>query len=162
MELKIVGLKTAKKHDAQQAYKALDAQHDAGETDYYEVLGMWKNEKGKVHAKYYGNHDRLAGTVVGLFFGVIPAVAGYYIGKHYEMKGRTSTKFLEGLSAHVDDGGAAIFALVDANEADALAAYFAETYPGSTVDIIDPEPFQADLVILAEEVEADAAGAATA
>ncbi len=156
MDLKIVGLKVGSKHEAQKAYKALDDKHDAGETDYYEVLGMWKSDKGKVHSKYYGNHKRLFGTLVGAYFGLIPAVVGYYIGKHEMPKGKVATAFLDDLAGFVDNGGAAIFALVDDLDAASLVAFFNETYPGNEVDVIDPEAFEADVAVLAEEVEVEA------
>jgi hypothetical protein len=154
MEMRVVGLKVASKKDAQHAYKALDAKQDAGETDYYEVVGMWKSESGKVHAKYYGNHDRLIGTAVGALFGAIPAVIGYYVGKHEMPKGKISTRFFDGLSAFVDDGGAAIFALVEEPDAEPLAAFFRETYPGNETELIDPAAFEADVAVLTEEITA--------
>lgn len=157
--MKIVGMKVESKRDAQHAYKALDAQQDAGETEYYEVLGMWKNEKGKVHSKYYGNHERLLGTAVGALFGVIPAVIGYYIGRHEMPKGQVQTKFLEDLAGFVDNDGAAIFVLVDDADADPLVAYFNESYPGNETEVADTDQFQADVAVLEEEVTQTAATA---
>jgi hypothetical protein len=154
MDLKVVAMKVDSKRDAQHAYKALDDKHDAGETDYYEVLGMWKSDKGKVHSKYYGNHKRLVGTLVGAYFGLIPAVVGYYIGKHEMPKGKMATTFLGDLSGFVDNDGAAIFALVDEADAAPLEAFFTETYPGNETAIIDPSAFEADVAVMAEGVEA--------
>ena len=152
MEFKIVGMKVAEKKDAHRAYKELEEKQDAGETDYYEVIGMWKSDKGKMHAKYFGNHARLIGTVVGAVFGIIPAVVGYYIGRHEMKVGKVSSRFLEGLSEHVDNGGAAIFALVDEADVPSVVAYFEGACPGSEIEIIDPEVFEADVAVLAEGV----------
>jgi hypothetical protein len=153
MDVKVVGLKVEDKNHAQEAYKTLHARHEAGETDYVEVLGLWKNEKGKVHAKYYGNHYRLAGTVVGLYLGVIPGIIGYYVGRHYMFKGKMTTKALDGLGDFVENGGAAIFVLVPASDAEPLAAWFSETYPGTETEIVDAAIFKADLDAMQAEAE---------
>jgi hypothetical protein len=156
MDVRVVGLKVEDKKHAQEAWKTLHARHEAGETDYVEVLGLWKNSRGKVHAKYYGNHYRLIGTVVGLYLGVIPGIIGYYVGRHDMFKGKVETKALDGLGDFVENGGAAIFALVPAGDADALASWFSETYPGTETEIIDPAVFKADIDAL--QAEAEAAG----
>jgi hypothetical protein len=159
MDVRVVGVKVEDKKHAQEAWKTLHARHEAGETDYVEVLGVWKNERGKVHSKYYGNHYRLIGTLVGLYLGVIPAVIGYYVGRHYMFKGKVETKSLDGLGDFVENGGAAIFALVPEGDADALAAWFKETYPGAETEIVDPAAFKADLDALTEAAETEAAPA---
>ena len=156
MDIRVVGVKVEDKKHAQEAWKALEARHEAGETDYVEVLGVWKNERGKVHAKYYGNHYRLVGTLVGLYFGVIPAVVGYYVGRHYMFKGKVETKALDGLGDFVENGGAAIFALVPEGDAEPLVAWFLENYPGAETEIVDAAVFKTDLDAL--QAEAEAAG----
>ncbi|HET6476564.1 MAG TPA: hypothetical protein VFH93_10870 [Thermoleophilia bacterium] len=156
MDVRVVGLKVEDKKHAQDAWKTLHERHEAGETDYVEVLGLWKNKKGKVHAKYYGNHYRLIGTVVGLYFGVIPGIIGYYVGRHYMFKGKVETKALDGLGDFVENGGAAIFALVPEGDAEPLAAWFLETYPGAETEIVDAAVFKSDLDAL--QAEAEAAG----
>lgn len=156
MDAKVVGLRVEDKKHAQEAWKTLHERHEAGETDYMEVLGLWKNERGKVHAKYYGNHYRSVGTVVGLFVGVIPAIIGYYVGRHYMFKGKVETKSIDGLGDFVENGGAAIFALVPAGDAEPLAAWLGETYPGAAIEIVDPATLKADLDAL--QAEAEAAG----
>jgi hypothetical protein len=63
---------------------------------------------------------------------------------------------MDGLSTFVENGGAAIFALVPAGDAEPLAAWFGETYPGAAVEIVDPATLKADLDAL--QAEAEAAG----
>lgn len=154
MDAKVVGLKVEDKKHAQEAWKTLHERHEAGETDYMEVLGLWKNKRGKVHAKYYGNHYRSVGAVVGLALGVIPGIIGYYAGRHYMFKGKVETKFIDGLGDYVENGGAAIFALVPSGDAEPLAAWFGETYPSAEIEIVDPASLKADLDALQAEVAA--------
>lgn len=156
MDVRVVGLKVEDKEHAQEAWKTLHERHEAGETDYVEVLGLWKSQSGKIHSKYYGNHYRLLGTAVGLYFGMIPAIIGYFVGRHYMFKGKTQTKALDGLGDFVENGGAAIFALVPEGDADSLASWFRETYPGAETEIFDSAAFKADLDAL--QAEAEAAG----
>ena len=51
MDVRVVGLKVEDKKHAQEAWKTLHERHEAGVTDYVEVLGLWKNKRGKVHAE---------------------------------------------------------------------------------------------------------------
>ena len=92
--------------------------------------------------------------------GVIPGIIGYYAGRHYMFKGKVETRSIDGLGDFVENGGAAIFALVPSGDAEPLAAWFRETYPSAEVEIIDPATLKADLDALqaaaaaAEPVEA--------
>jgi hypothetical protein len=52
MDVRVVGVKVGDKEHAQEAWKALEARHEAGETDDVEVLGVWKNERGEVQTKF--------------------------------------------------------------------------------------------------------------
>jgi hypothetical protein len=158
MDFKIVAAKVDSKSDAQRAYREIEDAQDAGTTDFQEVLGIWKNEKGTVRSKYYGNHARSVGTGVGLLLGgPVPAVIGYFVGRHVMPKNKILTPFLEDLDDFVDRDGAAIFVLAAEDEVDALVDTISKSNPQAKTDVLDPDVFRTDLAVM--EQEATAAGA---
>lgn len=154
MEFKIVGAKVASKKEAQRAYREIEEAEDAGTTDYQEVLGIWKNDKGKFSSKYYGSHARALGTGVGALLGPAPAAIGYFVGKHYMPKGKILTPFMEDLAETVDHDGAAIFVLAPEEEVDSLVETITSSLPGVETVVLDPDDFSSDIATLEEEAKA--------
>ena len=138
---KLVGIEVESRDDAKGVHEAIENREEEGKLDFEEITLVYKNDRGHVKTRYYGNTGFGIGASIGaglglggalglLTLGIAPAVigiglipgmfAGGFVG-HFFTKHFAGKEFLEDIGEGLDNGKGYVLVATDDAGAEFLA-----------------------------------------